>query len=106
MPLTNCKITLDLNQSENCVKVATNVTAQSTTFSVTDTRLYVLVVTLSTQDNPTLVNQLKPCFKRSMNCNKYQTKVSTERQNQHLYFLIDPSFQEVNRQFALSKHKE
>ena len=36
-----------------------------------------------------------------MNWNKYQAKVSTKRQNQNLDFLIDPSFQGVNRVFAL-----
>ena len=50
MPLINCEITLDLNWSENCVIVAINVTAQTTTISITDTKLYVPVVTLSTQD--------------------------------------------------------
>ena len=51
MPLINCEITLDLSWSENCVIVATNVAAQATTFSITDTKLYVPVVTLSTQEN-------------------------------------------------------
>ena len=36
-----CEINLDLNWSENCIIVATNVTAESTTFSITDTKLYV-----------------------------------------------------------------
>ena len=45
---------------------------QATTFSVTDAKLYVLVVKLSTQDNPKLLEQLKSCFKRTINSNKYQ----------------------------------
>ena len=36
MPLINCEITLDLNWSENCVIVATNVADEVTTFSITD----------------------------------------------------------------------
>ena len=40
MPLINCEITLDLNWSENCVIVATNVAAEAATFSITDTKLY------------------------------------------------------------------
>ena len=55
MLLINCEITLDLNWSENCVIVATNVPAQATTFSIIDTKLYVPVVTLSTQDNAKLL---------------------------------------------------
>ena len=45
MPLINCEIMLDLNWSENRVLVATNIANQSATFSVTDTKLYVPVVT-------------------------------------------------------------
>ena len=106
MPLINCEITLDLNWSENCVIVATNVAAQATTFSITDTKLYVPVVTLSTQENAKLLEKLKSGFKRTVNWNKYQTKVSIERINQYLDFLIHPSFQGVNRLFVLSFENE
>ena len=75
MPLTNCEITLDLNWSENFVIVATNVADQVITFSITDTKLYVPVVTLSTQYGAKLLEQLKSGFKRRVNWNKYQTKV-------------------------------
>ena len=102
MPLINCEITLDLNWSENFVIVATNAAAQVTTFSITNAKLFVSVVTLSTQDNAQLLEQLKSGFKRAINWNKYQTKISTERQNQYLGFLIDPSFQGINRLFVLS----
>ena len=57
MPLIDCEITLDLHWYENCVIVAANVLARATTFSVTDTKLYVLGVTLSTQDNTKLLEQ-------------------------------------------------
>ena len=50
MHLIICEITLDLNWSENFVKVATNEANQGATFSITDTKLYVPVVTLSTQE--------------------------------------------------------
>ena len=97
MPLINCEITLDLNWSEDCVKEATNAEAQATTFSITDAKVYVPVVTLSAQDNVKLLEQLKSGFKISINWNKYQIKASTERINQYLHFLIDPSSQGVNR---------
>ena len=61
--------------------VATNVAAQTATYSVTDTKLYVPVVTLSPQDNVKLLEQLKSGFKRTINWNKYQTKVLIERSN-------------------------
>ena len=66
---------------DNCVIVATNVAAQTTTFSITDTKLS---VTLSTQDSAKLFEQLKLDFKRTINWNKYQTKVSTERISHYL----------------------
>ena len=43
MPLINCENTLDLNWSENCVTLTANVAQQTTTFSVTDTNIYVPV---------------------------------------------------------------
>ena len=106
MPLTNCEITLDLNWYEKCISVATNIANQGATFSITDTKLYVPVIILLTQNNAKLLEQLKSGFKRTINWNKYQAKVSTERVNQYLDYLIDPSFQGVNRLFVLPSENE
>ena len=54
MPLINCEICLILTWSANCVIVSTNAANQNATFAITDTKLYVPVVTLSTQDNAKL----------------------------------------------------
>ena len=75
MPLINCEITLYLNWSEYCVMVATNQAGQAIIFSITDSILYVPVVTLSSQDNAELFEKLKSGFKRPNNWNEYQTKV-------------------------------
>ena len=48
MPLISCEINLILTWSANCVIVSTAVANQGATFAITDTKLYVLVVTLST----------------------------------------------------------
>ena len=81
MSLINCEINLILAWSKGCViSSATG----ATKFKITDTKFYVPVVTLSTQDNAKLLQQLKSGFKRTINWNNYQTKVSTERQNQYL----------------------
>ena len=106
MLLINCEITLYLNWSENCVIVPTNVAAQVTAFSIIDTKLYVPVVTLTTQDNAKMLERLKPCFKRTINWTKYRTKVLTERMNKYLDFLTDPRFQGVDRLFVLSFENE
>ena len=67
-----------------------------------DTKVYVPVVTLSTWDNAKLLQQLKSGFKRIINWNKYQSKVTIQAPNPYLDYLIDPSFQGVNRLFVLS----
>ena len=49
MPLINCEVNLILTWSSTCVLVATNIPNQNATFATTDTKIYVPVVTLSTQ---------------------------------------------------------
>ena len=57
IPLINCEVNLILTWSTNCVIF--NATAnQDTTFTITDTKLHVPFVTLSTQDNAKLLQQL------------------------------------------------
>ena len=77
----NCEITLDLTWSLNHVIYKVG---RATTFEVTDTKLYVPVVTLSTQGNEKLLQQLKSDFKRTLNWNKYQSKLSMQTQNRLL----------------------
>ena len=45
-------------------------------------------------------------YKKTISWNRYQSKVSTEIQNQYLDCLIDPSFQGVNRLSVLSFENE
>ena len=103
MLLINCEINLILSWSGNCV---ISFTTRETKFNITDIKHYVLVVTLSIQDNGKLLQQLISGFKRTVNWSKYQTKVSTQGQNQYPDFLNDSSFQEVNRLFVLSFENE
>ena len=46
--------------------MASNAANQGATFSITDTKLYVPVITLSMQDNAKLLEKLKPGFKRTI----------------------------------------
>ena len=62
MTLIDSEINLDLNCFKKCVIVTAAVADQSATFSETDTKLYITVVTLSTQDNSKLLEQLKSAF--------------------------------------------
>ena len=77
-----------------------------TKFEITETKLYVPIVTLSTQDNAKLLQQLKSGFKRTINWNKYESNIKTFAQNRYLNYLINPSFQGVNRLFVLSFENE
>ena len=86
--------------------MVTSVVDQDATLSITDSKLYVPLVTLSTKDNANLLEQLKWSFKRTINWNKYQSVLSTKREIQYLDYLIDPSFQGVNRLFVLSFEDE
>ena len=102
MPLTNCKINLILTWSNRCFIIDNPIAGQEPTSTKTDTKLYTPLVTLSTQDNATLLEQLKSGFKRTINWNKYEPRVTVEQQKQYLDFLINPSFQGVNSCFVLS----
>ena len=95
MPITNCEINLILTWSYKCV--LSNDT-KATTFAITDTKLYVLLVTFSTKDNAKLLQQLKS---GTINWSKYQSKVTIQLLNPYLDHLIDPIFQGVNRLFGL-----
>ena len=88
MPLINCGVNLILAWSSTCV--ITNSTGAGR-FSITDTRI-VPVVTLSTQENARLLQQLKSGFKRVINWNKYLSKPELLAQNPNLNQLVEPSF--------------
>ena len=80
-PLINCKTNLILTWSANRVIAVRTVKNQATAFPVTDTKLYVPVVTLSTDDNVKLLQQLESGFKARINWNEYQSKVKIQEQN-------------------------
>ena len=76
IPSINCEINLIFTWFVNCVIFEGN---SVTTFTITDTKLYVPVVTLSTNDNAKLLQQLKSGFKRTINWYEYQSKVTIKR---------------------------
>ena len=99
MPLINSEVNLILTWSSTCV--ITNSTGAGT-FEITDTKLCVPAVTLSTKENAKLLQQLKSGFKRVINWNIYLSKTELLAQNPNLNYLIEPSFQGVNRLFVLA----
>ena len=97
MPLINCEVNLILTWSSTCILIYTGGPNQAATFAITDTKLYVPVVSLSTQENTKFFQQLKSGFKRVINWNKYLSKPELLAQNPNLNHLVGPSFQGVNR---------
>ena len=108
MPLINREVNLILTWSKGCV--ITNSTGEGK-FTITETKLYVPVVTLSTKDNEKLLQQLKSGFKKTISWNKYESSINmnqskTFAQNRYLNYLINPSFQGANRLFVLAFENE
>ena len=121
IPLINCEINLTLTWSKNCVikskvrrdsdpdaalKLTEIVCPICTKFKITDTKLYVPVVTLSLEDVDNLLQQLKTAFKRTISWNKYKSEMATQAKADILIYLIDSIFSKVNKLFVLSFEKE
>ena len=109
MPLINCKIHLELNWTKNCVMYGDNVydandNNNDTTFQITNTKLYALIVTLSTEDNVKLTKRLNEGFKRSIYWNEYKAEIDSKDpdNNSPLRIYPDVSFQAVKRLFVLA----
>ena len=102
MPLINCEVELILTWFAGCVIIYTDVENHVPTFTITETNLYVLVATISVQDNAKLFPQLKSGFERKISCNKYLSQPELLAQNANLNHLIEPSVQGVNRLFVLA----
>ena len=117
IPLINCEKELILTWFKNCVLISkatkeANYGAdpvvrkidnpENATFQVTDTKLYVLVVTLSRENDAKLLEQLKSGFKRTIIWNKYRSQMTIQPRNNNLDNLIDQTFTNVNRLFVLS----
>ena len=68
--------------------------------------MYVAVVTLSTEDDNNFLEQLKSGFKRTIRWNKYRSEMTNQTKNNNLDYLINPTFNKVNRLFVLSYENE
>ena len=88
MPLINCEISLQLLWSKICIIVAGTLNNQNPSFQIIDTKLYVIVVTLSTQENMKLLKQLESGFKRTVNWNKYLAKTNNQARSRYLDYSI------------------
>ena len=69
---------------------------------LTDCKLCIPVVTLAKDETNELLNNLKSGFKRIIAWNKYLSQISNQNVKNNLNFLVDPTFTNDNRLFALS----
>ena len=108
LPLINCRIELNLSiiteasktygSVPNTNPVRYQVTSQKAraTLQISNTKLYVPVVTLSINDNIKLLQNIKQGFKRTISCKKYRSEITTQSKNNNLDYLIDPTFRSIN----------
>ena len=103
MPLINCEVSLTLTWSENYVLTDTTQAAiraqgdnpvrpainapTNAKFQTTDTKLYVPVVTLSTENDKRLLEKLRTGFKRTIKWNKYRSEMTNQTENNNLSYL-------------------
>ena len=103
IPLINCEVEPILTWSKSCVLA--DMTARAAQggnpeivaptgleFQITDTELYVPLVTLSNENDTKPLEQLKSGFKRTIKWNKYRSQITVQPQNNNLNYLIDPTF--------------
>ena len=98
MPLINCKVELSLKWYKE--SILSN-SGDAASFTITDAKLYIPIVTLKTEDNSRLSKLLNEGFKRPIYWNIY--KVIPEKiyaANENIRILIDPSWQGINRLFV------
>ena len=112
IPLINCEVQLILTLFKNCVLIDKSTrdanynadpcvfeinNPENAKFQITNTKLYVPVVTLSKENDIKLLEQLKSGFKKIIKWNKYRSQMTIQPQNNNLNCLINPTFTNVNR---------
>ena len=105
MPLINCKVEFSLKWYERCLLTAATTTA---TFTITDVKLYVPIVTLSIEENSKLTKLLNEGFKRPIYWNEYKVtpnktiEITAVNDVKYIRELLDSSCQGVKRLFVLA----
>ena len=117
IPLINCEVELILTWLKNCVLKNKSTrdadynadpviyeidVPENAIFQITNTKLYVPVVSLSKENDIKLLEQLKSGFTKTIKWKKYRSQMTIQPQNNNLNYLIDPTFTNVNRLFVLS----
>ena len=100
MSLINCKVEFSLSWDPNCVLSSL---VGASTLTITDAKLYVSIVTLSTVDNVKFSKLLSEAFKWPVYWDKYKIIPNkTYNENDYIRELLDASYQGVKRLFVLA----
>ena len=122
LPLINCEIEIDLSWSKEFTISKISITpgtcdnpnvrppipaiaARQTTgatFQRNNAKLYVTVVTLSSNGTIKFLESTRQGFKRTISWNKYRSEITTPTKNYNLDYLIDSTFRNISRFFVLS----
>ena len=90
MPLINCKVELSMKRDKNCIFSSGD---GNSVFAITDTKLYVPIITLSAEDNVKWSQLLGKVFKRPIYWNKYKVIPNkTYNANGYIRELLDSSY--------------
>ena len=65
-------------------------------FLITSTKFYVPIISFSKNDNMKFLGDIKHGLKRRISWNQYRSEITTPAKKNNLYYLIDPSFRNIN----------
>ena len=105
IPLISCEVEIILTWTKNCVLADMTVANNPPTgleFQIKETKLYVMVVTLSKESDIKLLEKFKSGFKRTIKWDKYRSQMTIWNNNNNFNYLIDPTFTNADRLFVLS----
>ena len=102
LTLVNCEIELELNMSKTCLLIEEDDHITDASFTNTSTKIYVIVVTLSINNNIKLLENIKQGFKRTISWNKYRSEITVQPKTNDLDYLIDSRISSIYILFVLS----
>ena len=104
MSLINFKVELSLEWKKDCILSSV---ANNSTFKITDTKLYVPVVTFKTEDNAKLLKLLSKGFKRPIYWNQYKVIPNKNYNvNEYVREWLNAIIQRVKKLFVLAYGRE
>ena len=95
-----CRIPANPHANPPVQKVAA-IQKTDATFHIINAKIYVPVVTFFINDNIKFLENIKQGFKRAISWNKYRSETTTQTKNNNLDYLINPTFENINRLFVL-----